>query len=120
MKKHHFSLLIATTLLFCGFLLGFLVGRNTRSETVFVSVPDEMLTLPAQTTEQEICFPIDLNDAEKEEIMELPGIGEIMTLRILAYRRERGSFRSVEELLKVEGMTENKLKKIQDLVYVGG
>lgn len=122
MKKQHFSLLMVITLLFFGFLLGFLVGRNSCGDTVLVSVPEDMLTLPTQTTETEleICFPIDINSAIKEEIMELPGIGETMTLRIIAYRRERGRFHAVEDLLKVEGMTEKMLKKIQDLIYVGG
>lgn len=122
MKIQKFPLLVAITLLFIGFLLGFLTGRNTVGESVIVSVPADMQTLPAPTeeTEREICFPIELNSADEEELMALPGIGETMTLRILAYRRERGRFFSVEDLRQIEGMTEKKFEQIRELVYIGG
>lgn len=125
MKKQHFPLLIAVTFLFTGFLLGFLTGRNIGASNVTISVPAQMLTMPAQTEpaqseDEEIVFPIDLNKARKEELLALPGIGEKLTGRILAYRRERGRFFSVEDLLNIEGITENILKKIENLVMVGG
>lgn len=121
MKNRPFSLLAAITLVFAGFICGFLVGRNATQEAITISIPEEMMTLPPPTeTEQEIIYPLDLNKAGKEEILSLPGIGEKLTLRILAYRREKGRFWSVADLLKVEGITENMLEDIQDLVTVGG
>lgn len=122
MKNQNYFLLIIMTMLFAGIILGFLVGQRSASETVFVAVPEEMLTLPTETQETtpEICFPIDLNKASKEELMALPGIGEKMSFRIMSYRWERKRFSSVEELLNVQGMTEKILDKIRDLVYIGG
>lgn len=122
MKNRNIFLLMMATALFVGFIFGFLTGRRTSGETVFVAVPDAMMTLPEETAEttSEICFPIDLNTAGKEEIMALPGIGEKMTLRIMAYRWERRKFAAVEDLLNVEGMTKKMLENIRDLVYVGG
>ena len=122
MKKQPFPFLLSVTLLFAGFLLGFLFGRNTVSEPVMVSVPRSMQTAPVYTesTEPEIVFPIDLNRASREEILALPGIGDTLTLRIMAYREARGRFFSLDDLLNVEGITVKILDQIRDLVYIGG
>lgn len=122
MKKQLPSLILCITLLFLGFLLGFYTGRNSCRNAVLVSVPAQMLTepLPPPETEPEIVFPIDLNQADQKAIQELPGIGETLSLRILAYRRERVRFFSVEELKNVEGITDKIYDQIKDLVYIGG
>lgn len=122
MKNQNFFLLIMITVLFTGIMLGYLLGQRAVGDTVLVAVPDEMMTLPTQTDEStaEICFPIDLNKASKEELMALPGIGEKLSFRIMSYRRERKRFSTVEDLLNVQGMTEKTLDKIRDLVYIGG
>ena len=122
MKKQLLSPILCVALLLFSFLMGFYVGRNSCREAVLVSVPKQMLTEPSEVaeTEQEICFPIDLNQADQKTIMELPGIGETLSLRIIAYRRERVKFVSVEELKQVDGITDKIFDKIKDLVYVGG
>ena len=122
MKIRPYSILLAVTLLFVGFTAGLLAGRNSLTQSVVVSVPIPMQTVPTQTeeTEREILFPIDLNTADKEELMALPGIGEKLALRILAYRRERGRFWDLKDLMHVEGITWSILEEIEDLVIVGG
>lgn len=56
---------------------------------------------------------ISLNKGLKEELMRLPGVGEVMSGRILAYRSKRGSFRQLEELMNVEGIGEKKYEKMK-------
>jgi comEA protein len=56
---------------------------------------------------------ISLNNGSKEELMRLPGVGEVMSERILAYRSKRGSFRQLEELMNVEGIGEKKFDKMK-------
>ena len=123
MKKQHFSLIIPITFLFFGFLLGFLTGKNYDRTPVTVTVSAAMQTAPTEFQTQapaEVVFPIDLNRAGKEEILALPEIGETLTLRIMAYRREQGGFRSLSDLKNVEGIDEALFEIIQDLIYVGG
>ena len=128
MKKPHFSVLIAVTLLFSGFLLGFLAGRNDRGD-VIVSVPPVMRTEPTQSlpsteaTEaatEAIAFPIDINSATQEELMALPGIGEVLAKRILSYREQNGSFSHVTELMNVEGIGQTRMEEILDCITTGG
>lgn len=63
--------------------------------------------------------PIDLNQATMEQLQTLPGIGPELAQRILAYRTESGSFKSVEDLMNVKGIGERKLSKLRDRVTVG-
>ena len=46
------------------------------------------------------------------------GIGEVLAQRIVDYREAHGPFRSVDELIAVEGIGEGKLEKLRELVTV--
>lgn len=61
---------------------------------------------------------LDLNRATTQELTTLPGIGEVLAQRIVDYREAHGPFRSVEELIAVEGIGEGKLEKLRELVTV--
>ena len=122
MKKPRLSILIAVTLLFAVFTLGFFLGRNGNHGSVELSVPASMQTSPPQTTLETVAvtFPIDINRADTEQLTALPGIGEVLAQRIIAYREENGSFLSTDELKNVEGIGEKRLEAILDLITVGG
>lgn len=83
-----------------------------------VSMAEAAETVP--TFADEDIFPIDINTADKEALMELKGIGEATAEKIIRYRQENGGFSSVEELLSVNGIGEKKLADIRDYIYVSG
>lgn len=129
MKKQRLSLLLLVTLLFAAFTVGLYCGRSLGKTTVTVSVPRSLETLPPETTLPEtlpeettpvITFPIDINAADKEAFMALPGIGEVLAQRILTYREEHGNFSHVEDLLNVEGIGKGKMEAILELITIGG
>jgi competence protein ComEA len=60
---------------------------------------------------------IDLNTATLEQLDTLPGIGESKAKAILVYRKEKGSFKKVEDLLEVKGIGEKVLAKIKPMIY---
>ena len=61
---------------------------------------------------------INLNAADKNLLMGVPGIGEKLAARIIEYRQRQGSFNVVEELRSVKGITEYRYEKIKDCFVV--
>ena len=71
---------------------------------------------PGAVPRRPVTFPLDLNSARVEDFMELPGIGEKLALRLVEYRKSHSGFRSVEELRKVRGIGEKRMKRLRPLV----
>src|SRR2546425_1100899 len=71
---------------------------------------------PGAVPRRPVTFPLDLNSARVEDLMELPGIGEKLAQRLVEYRRSHSGFRSVEELRKVRGIGEKRMKRLRPLV----
>lgn len=55
---------------------------------------------------------VDVNRAGLEEISSLPGITDAVARAVLAERERSGGFRRAEDLLRVPGIKERRLKKI--------
>jgi hypothetical protein len=63
--------------------------------------------------------PIDLNTASVAELRTLPRIGPELARRIVATRKKtRGGFKSLDDLLKVEGIGEDLLQVLEPFVTV--
>ncbi len=63
---------------------------------------------------------VDVNTAGLEELMSLPGIGEVRARAILDDRAERGPFRRPEDLTRVKGIGEGILSGMIDQITTGG
>ncbi len=63
-----------------------------------------------------VTFPLDLNSARLEDLMELPGIGEKLAQRLVEYRKSHGGFRSVEDLRNVRGIGAKRMERLRPLV----
>ena len=74
---------------------------------------------PRQESEETVRWPIDLNRADAQQLVQLPGIGEVKAAAILAYRAEHGAFRTVEELDEVRGISARMVESWDGLVEVG-
>lgn len=61
---------------------------------------------------------VNINTADKEELMTLTGIGEIRAEAILQYRDTNGSFKTIEDLMKVSGIKKGTFEKIQDEIVI--
>ena len=124
MKKA--SLVIITlTLILCAFAGGFFLGRGTDQNTIRVSSLPTAASKEAQNTVTSPTEPtapplIDINTATEEEFTALPGIGDTLAKRIVAFRAENGPFESLADLLNVEGIGEKKLESILDYITIGG
>ena len=63
---------------------------------------------------------VDLNTADAERLMLLPGIGAERAADIIAWREANGPFRIPEDLTRVEGIGEGTLAGLLEYVTVGG
>ena len=61
-------------------------------------------------------IPIGVNSAAAEDLEALPGIGDKLARRIVAYRNENGRFKDLGSMLNVNGMGEKKLARIRPFI----
>jgi len=66
-----------------------------------------------------LTYRIDLNRADRAELLQLPGVGDSLASRIEGYRREHGDFRHVDDLIEVHGIGPATLDKLRPWVQAG-
>jgi competence ComEA-like helix-hairpin-helix protein len=63
---------------------------------------------------------LDLNRADRAQLLQLPGVGDSLARRIEAYRAEHHGFHAVDELRHVSGIGPTMLERLRPFVYVEG
>ena len=126
MKKHIIPILIAFLTALVAFMSGLYLGRQMSMPAIRMTsglpdMPTELIE-PSEETEAEVrvSLPIDINTANLSELMELPDIGEVLAQRIIDYRAENGPFDTIEDIMKVYGISDKRYAKIKDLICIGG
>lgn len=61
---------------------------------------------------------INLNEADSTALVELPGIGEKLSIRIIKYRDRLGGFYSTEQLSEVYGISDSAIAMVKKHVYI--
>lgn len=56
---------------------------------------------------------VNLNQASMDELVKLKGVGDKKAQAIVAYRKQHGDFKSVEDLAKVKGIGVKMLERIE-------
>lgn len=125
MKNANIALL-SVCLCFLILLSGIYIGRQTGGSDITLplsaqsqsaSITDEVSVTPMR---DETSGKVNINTATAYQLTLLPGIGNTLAERIIAYRTENGSFSSVEDILNVSGIGDKKLEQIRDYITVGG
>ena len=68
------------------------------------------------TTSAAAC--IDLNSACAEELEVLPGVGPVLSRRIVEEREKVGGFRRLDDLLRVRGVTKELVERVRPFVEI--
>ncbi|MBX3187042.1 MAG: helix-hairpin-helix domain-containing protein [Labilithrix sp.] len=61
---------------------------------------------------------MDLNRATEQELARIEAIGETLAKKIVEFRKRNGSFRSIDDLDKVEGFAQAQRDQIRRAVMV--
>lgn len=75
--------------------------------------PQGRLVDPDRVSARQYEFRVDVNRADWPELALLPGVGETLAQRIVAYRNRRGDFTHLTQLQQVHGIGPRTLGRIK-------
>lgn len=84
-------------------------------ETIIIPTKGNLQPTLTQVSSQ---IRVNLNTADKSELMSLPGIGEKRANDIIQLREKNGGLKACEDILQISGISENLLKGIYDLIFI--
>jgi competence ComEA-like helix-hairpin-helix protein len=101
------------------------VVRERRTKDRWTEIVDDMVSRGAKGTDAEIDQVIDylaahfgatvnVNKAEAPELIGILGLSAAAADAIVRYRAEKGSFKSIQDLMKVPGIDTKKIESVQD------
>jgi len=61
---------------------------------------------------------VNINTADASELMSLPGIGQSKANSIIEYRKANGKFKTIEDLMKINGIKEGLFNKISPYITI--
>jgi len=77
-----------------------------------------LLNIDSSTESNKEGWLIEINSATTTELARLPQIGPVLANRIVEYRNTYGTFKDIDELIKVKGIGEKKLNLIRAYLYI--
>lgn len=80
--------------------------------------PNAELSTAEQGDEEAAGGLLDINNADEDSLIALPGIGPALARRIIAYRVENGPFSSIEQLIDIPGIGTKNIDEFRHLVTV--
>ena len=82
---------------------------------------DDMPTpTPRHSGAAKLSGKLNLNTANEEQLMLLPGVGQSKADRIVAFRKKSGGFKRVADLRRVKGFGYKSLKKLEPFLDIKG
>lgn len=102
--------------------------NNSKLEENITNTNDELIknsttTKIIKTTEKidittKIKYPININLASIEELLNIKGLGEKKASSIIKYREEHGNYESIEDIKKVDGIGDKLFESIKEFITV--
>ena len=98
--------------------------EKNKKEDKIVDSKEEVLDFGSTRFEKKKSLPppeeksINLNEADLETLIRLPGIGKITAQKIIDLRSKKSKFENLEELMEVKGIGKVKFNKIKKFLYI--
>ena len=87
-------------------------------DSEYIRAPEQTLWgNTAQDSGPDAASMVNINSASREQLMTLPGIGEVTADAIIEYR-EQNPFARIEDIMNVSGIGEAKFNSIRDFICV--
>lgn len=90
-------------------------NKVVQSSSVKQQTEKETETKETKETKEQI---VNINTAGLEELMTLPGIGQVRAEAIIAYRQQEGNFETIEDIMNVKGIKTGVFSKINNRICV--
>lgn len=87
-------------------------------KTFFPALILLFFSIPGFSNQQTSETRININTASAQELMQLPGIGQVCANRIVEYRRKHGAFKRPQEIIIVQGMSAKRYRRIAHLIRI--
>ena len=113
-SKNQSRMLIGFALILIALVL-IVTAIRTPSVISFSETVSETAT---SQTELAVTYPLDINTATAEELMTVNGIGEKRAYRIVAYRKEIGSYKSLDDLKGIRGFDDELVEYLSEYLTV--
>lgn len=103
---------------------GLTVDADISTVNLSQKVHDQMLILiPKKGEKVQQSFNennkiININTANKEELMKISGVGETKAKAIIEYRNNKGPFNKKEDIMNVKGISNGTFEKIKDEIDI--
>lgn len=95
---------------------GFTNNADTEKVNLASKITDGMLIIIDKINDTEANNKISINKATLEELQKIPNIGKSKATNIIKYREENGAFIKLEDLINVNGISENLFEQIKEYI----
>ncbi len=115
-RKEQVALLTLSLSLLVGGTISYLDWRDPSYIEDFRVIPEAIQPTSdsLEVPPDEIDITININTANFEQLQRLPNIGPKLAERIIKFREQNGTFKSVEDLDKVEGIGSKTIEKLKE------
>ena len=97
----------------------FVEGDSIRVSNTNIQIADTVVSVTNNTRNNTQNRLININTATQDELITLRGIGPTRALAIIEYRTNHGRFRTIDDIVNVQGIGSQTFENIKEYITVG-